>query len=1044
MHQLEQLELQEQQPRCTPVDRSGSGVSIATLAGTSSASLLGQHVTRPRPPTPDRADRRLMAEEEHPFGFGQSGASTTRPMSDRSITKLDEWDRNRCHHHLGAAVSAFLKALIVTVICRYSANNLFSLGGLWGVNAIAVAVLLTSDRREMWFLIPFLLIGTFFSNAGTRNIADSFLAKVDFAFIWVQVLDVAATYFIIAWGAPQYRALATTRAAFCIVAGSFVGPVLFASFGTLLIQREYHMDPSFYSRTFIRIFCSDSLAMIMFVPFVISLEPKILLRFVRRGPGPCILVLLCILLIIAIELVVPFAYATQSLFNQEQLRFLAHSLSLPIVLFAGFLVGSLGFTISSLAMGVTAISSVLFFDEHGRLDKSAPELLSDLLRLQIIMIVVELASLTFMVIQAQRDMALEDSNSAGKHKTAFMAFLCHELRNPLHAILNISSFLAESELDAEQSQLCEAIQVSSSYMSELLNDVLDSAKLEAGKLELKPAFVNAEEVLLSVINPFREDVKNRSLTFWTEVNELNFILELDTMRVKQVINNLLSNAIKFTPQNGEIAFKATLEVDLVNPSTVTATSLPDTTTVAIDEADFPVPSSTPALALRSSPSTLPSTNPDVLNALHPALVIEISDSGVGIKPDTLEKLFRPYEQRSSANREYGGTGLGLSICKQLVDLMRGDITVETEEGIGTTFTVRIPTRSGVPTLGGAVDEDVAEEYSPGRGGSITRKGGGMVRSASARIGYEMDVLAVGRGVSSRTPRRGSDVTLSSEGSAAGGAAAGGVDAVVVDLVVSVEDGVAPGRRNQRSGGVDNAGRGEVRAATGVTMEPLAPYLVATSSGTQSSPQLPPSPLWKLRKPVPSVVEPTPPQNPADELPRESMPTRTDEESLMPTAPGLSHCSPPTKQAMLETGPAAPDHAETSEAPAKREWHVLIVDDSLINRRILRKLMETLQVERVDECCDGQQAVDLVSSLDDPSAYDVIFMDIQMPVLLGTEATRLLRGLGCTSPIIAVTANSITSEGFVAEWGFTALAPKPFLRKDAEMIFKEYVLKRVDN
>ncbi|KAJ3146436.1 hypothetical protein HK101_002332, partial [Irineochytrium annulatum] len=615
--------------------------------------------------------------------------------------RFDQFDQARCGHRAGPAVTAFLKALVMALVCHFSNSiTLFSLAGLWAVNAFDVALLLTASRREMPWLIPFLIVGTFIANPGPNGLQP----VADLEFMPIQAVDVAATYFIIAKGAPEYKDLATARTAIFIVIGSCVGPLLFATLGSVFVVRLTNGDWSTFSFDFIRIFCSDGIGMVMIIPFILSLNPTHLSRAYRSGLNSCLLALLCLLFIVSIELGLPFAQ--QSLFTQNQLRFLAHSMDLPIVIFAGFLVGNLGFTLSTLAMGLTAVASTVFFNSSGPLRQLDPVLLSELLRLQIVMLVVELASLTSMIIQAQRDRALEVSDSAARHKSAFMAFLCHELRNPLHAIMNISSFVADSELDPEQAKLCEAIRASSSYMSELLNDVLDTTKLEAGKLELRPLPVNVYDIITAVLTPFKEDIKNRSLTFWAEIGDLNICLELDTMRVKQVINNLLSNAIKFTPENGEIIFRARLETEPVTRSKSVIIKKPSNTNIPTisspanafdtnindeEAGDATAPTATVTVAI--PPPTLSTTTtsatlatPDPLTSLNPTLVIQVSDNGVGMRPDVLERLFRPYEQLSTAHREYGGTGLGLSICKQLVDLMRGSITVESQDGKGTTFT----------------------------------------------------------------------------------------------------------------------------------------------------------------------------------------------------------------------------------------------------------------------------------------------------------------------------------------------------------------------
>ncbi|KAJ3178141.1 hypothetical protein HK101_010151, partial [Irineochytrium annulatum] len=750
-------------------------------------------------------------------------------------------------------------------------------------------------------------------------------------------------------------------------------------------------------------FCSDGLGMITLVPFIISLFDVTTLKSKwRTRPGSCMLGLLCVVIICCMELFLPSL--KQSLYNPIELRFLAHSVDLPIVILTGFLLGNLGFTLSSLTMGVSAVASAVYFNSGTPIanPSSDPELLFNLFRLQVIMFVVELAAMTFMVIQDQRDKALRASEDAGRHKSAFMAFLCHELRNPLHAIMNISVFLGETALNAEQAQLCEAIRVSSSYMSELLNDVLDTAKLEAGKVELNKSSVDVETLLNGVLAPVREDVKTRSVTLKTEINMYGAILELDRIRVKQIINNLLSNAVKFTPEHGVITFAAHVEQ--------------------------------PAHHTHHTHHT---------HRQQQLFVLRIADTGIGIRRDVLEKLFKPYEQAMmSTAREYGGTGLGLSICKQLVDLMGGSIAVETEEGVGTTFTIRIPTHvmedsaeealagdgtagsgaseSGVLRGDNSGDSRSAQRdnlVAKGAGQFLTVDGGGgaaaVDRNLGVRFGYEMDTLLMKKGDSEVTlGEEGSDAVREwNESSAVGSsrtveALKSRSDDVAHSIVI-----IAPPERLESD---DTAVEGQLR--------PVMPNRRGSSSTVSGS--------IHFNGSLPPTIE-LAPLLPPTEVPA----------SLSRPPPATQ---PPPTTTVVSAEPAA-----TASPPTPTRPRVLIVDDSTINRRILARLMQSVGAREVDECTNGLEAVERIGALtqsEDPGGsegglyYDVIFMDIQMPKMLGTEATRKLRRMGCTSPVIAVTANSVHEGGgdLCAEWGFTAVAPKPFMKKDAEAIFREYV------
>ncbi|KAJ3137651.1 hypothetical protein HK101_003865 [Irineochytrium annulatum] len=1032
-----------------------------------------------RPPARQRAVGRVRMKErsgrftvkplnqQHRHGWFTPGTWSRRTL-DRALEAkgmLEEFDGRRCKGHLCPALSAFIKALVMMLIVRYGNSvNLFSLAGMYVSNACNVAILLAaSSRREFCYLIPFLFIATFFANTGTKDLADRVTLVADFSWMVPELVDVAVTYSIIAWGAPDYKNLATPRTAICILLGSCIGPAIFAGLGGAYIVIYLKEPWSFFSFAFLRVFCSDGIGMVMIIPFILCLELQQLSRYAKKGPLAALATFACIVGVVALELALPFC--PTSLFSHNQLRFLAHGVSLPLVILAGFFIGNIGFTLTSLAMGVSAVASTVFFNPGGsKLSKDDPELLSQLLRLQIIMFVAELASLIFMIIQAQRDRALEQSDLAGRHKSDFMAFLCHELRNgpqlnlskPLHAIINMSTFLGDSGLDAEQAKLCEAIRVSSSYMSELLNDVLDTAKLEAGKLELKPILVNVEEVVSAVLEPFKQDIKSRNINFRTEIDLDGIYAKLDAMRVKQIVNNLLSNAIKFTPENGEILFRAVLENDVSSPSRSPAATLNND---LLHSPHLGGGSTAYGNGMSGSVSSTISRSPILPTSSSPLgsaklprtiLALQISDSGIGMKPDFLEKLFKPYEQLSSTRREYGGTGLGLSICKQLVDLMGGSITVDTEEGVGSTFTVRIP------TCAGSVDEVVAhteDVIGPGPGG--VGAGRTQTGKAEARIGYEMEILgdagAGGVPGAMRPPASEDSSKTVTENS------------VVIDVDRIGDGREAPDRIEQVEGGMVN---GRTAKAGFATLEQSDPFLVSTTGviglamdpapaggiGMQHIPQRlpsgtsrgvlgprPPSPSTPSTPSTASTLNNTgTPRLPRPPFGKSALDSTgsafrtSDAYTSSSTLPASSESTPPpiTIAAHPAVNPPPP------EPP--RRGKVLIVDDSQINRRILRKLMELLHVDRVDECANGQESVDLIASSADRNVYDVIFMDVQMPVMLGTEATRQIRAMGCTSPIIAVTANSVAGPGFLEEWGFTALAPKPFLKKDAEKIFKDYV------
>ncbi|KAJ3140095.1 hypothetical protein HK101_003559 [Irineochytrium annulatum] len=871
------------------------------------------------------------------------------------------------------------------------------------MNAFALGLFLMADKRELPFLCPLLIVGMFVVNMYTSLFIG---APADIRHHWVpnvvlvllELAGMAVSAVIIILGAPAYRDLASKRTALFILISSCLGPMVFAVPTACFVVQYFHLswESDFVYRLF-RLFCSDGLGMITLLPFIISLfDVKTLAFKWRTRPGPCALGILCVVVICCIELFLPSL--PQNLYNPDQLRFLSHSVDLPLVILTGFLMGNFGFTLSSLVMGISAVASTVYYNkgQPNSYQFNEEELLFDLLRLQVIMFVVELAAISFMVIQDQRDIALRASEDAGRHKSAFLAFLCHELRNPLHAIMNISVFLGETTLNAEQTQLCEAIRVSSGYMSELLNDVLDTAKLEAGKVKLNVSSVDVESLLDGVLAPVKGDVKTRSVTLKTDINLNGAILALDRVRLKQIINNLLSNAVKFTPENGEITLAAHVELCPHHTS-------------------------------------------------RKLFVLRVSDTGIGIRREVLERLFKPYEQDMLLTaREYGGTGLGLSICKQLVDLMRGTIMVETEEGAGTTFTVRIPTHVtgdngavekfegdaagaegseiGASRRGNSSDTRRAVGEGTGRSGHfLTVDGGsedaGLNRDSGVRLGYAMHTFLM--------KERDADVALGKEEPDAIQEWNG---SLAVRSSPTAEASEGPLGDLQPDYTVVNVaalhGHGWDDTVVDPHFRPVAPNCRKSSSTI--------SELAYPNGPLPPTIDLTLPD---------------------PLSNSACSSSPPATQSPPTTAAATAEPAAARPPPTSPRPRVLLVDDSTINRRILGRLMQSLGAREVDECTNGLEAVERIGALSlplDPGSggrseldYDVIFMDIQMPVMLGTEATRKLRRMGCTTPIIAVTANSVQDGGrdLCAEYGFTAVAPKPFMKKDAEAIFREFVWSR---
>ena len=231
------------------------------------------------------------------------------------------------------------------------------------------------------------------------------------------------------------------------------------------------------------------------------------------------------------------------------------------------------------------------------------------------------------------------AEKASRAKSTFLATMSHEIRTPLNAVIGMASLMETTHLNAQQRDYAETILRSSHFLLELINDILDYSRIESGKVELENSSFSLPEICREAFDVVRVSAMGKDIEMACHISpQLPLQLMGDSSRIRQVLVNLLGNAIKFTPK-GYVFLGITGEQRL-----------------------------------------------DAKWFIH----FRVQDSGIGIAPDSLDKLFKPFVQEdSSTTRRFGGSGLGLAISKRLTQLMGGDIYVESAQGKGTVFTASV-------------------------------------------------------------------------------------------------------------------------------------------------------------------------------------------------------------------------------------------------------------------------------------------------------------------------------------------------------------------